>query len=206
MRAIVIGVGTPRSAGENIGSTREHLGAAATSLWAPTTSLRTSACAGNKSGSADNWPGSTWEHWQQVWDLLESQLSCLGKATSPLGTLLVRLEIIATTSRSMIFKTHVFSLYSHLCIYIATHLHMVYLDWLQAVRESNSRCTWKWRSSELGDTLRGRDRASVEMHLEAVIVRTWWPWSCYFRDSLGDCDCASLGMHLEAVTVRTCRP
>jgi len=68
--------------------------------------------------------------------------------TSSLGTLLVRLEIIATTYRSTIFKTHVFSLYSHLCIYvsmylciyIATHLHTVYLDWLQAVLERNSRC------------------------------------------------------------------
>jgi hypothetical protein len=28
----------------------------------------------------------------------------------------------------------------YLCIYIATHLHTVYLDWLQAVLESNSRC------------------------------------------------------------------
>jgi len=51
--------------------------------------------------------------------------------------LLVRQEIIAT----------VFNLYSHrciyafmyLCIYIATHLHTVYLDWLQAVLESNLR-------------------------------------------------------------------
>jgi hypothetical protein len=57
--------------------------------------------------------------------------------------LLVRLEIIATTYRSTIFKTHVFSFYSHLYIYIATHLHTVYLDWLQAVVESNSRCAGK---------------------------------------------------------------
>jgi len=28
----------------------------------------------------------------------------------------------------------------YLCTYIATHLHTVYLDWLQAVLESNSRC------------------------------------------------------------------
>jgi hypothetical protein len=40
-----------------------------------------------------------------------------------------RLEIIATTYRSTIWKTHVLSLYSHLSIYvsmyIATHLHTV---------------------------------------------------------------------------------
>jgi hypothetical protein len=37
-----------------------------------------------------------------------------------LGTLLVCLEIIATTYHSTIVKTHVFSLYSHLCIYVST--------------------------------------------------------------------------------------
>jgi hypothetical protein len=37
------------------------------------------------------------------------------------------------------FKTHVFGLYSLKCICIATHLHTVYLDWLQEVLKSNSR-------------------------------------------------------------------
>ena len=71
-------------------------------------------------------PGSTWEHWQQtwesrrqVWEHFESQLSSLGKTTFSLGMLLVRLEIITTTYRSTIFETHVFSLYSHLCIYVS---------------------------------------------------------------------------------------
>jgi len=40
-----------------------------------------------------------------------------------LGTLLLRLEIIAVTYRSTIFKTHVFSLYSHLSIKRDTPLH-----------------------------------------------------------------------------------
>jgi hypothetical protein len=31
----------------------------------------------------------------------------------------------------------------YLCIYIATHLDRIYLDWLQKVLESNSRCTRK---------------------------------------------------------------
>ena len=57
----------------------------------------------------------------------------------------------------------------YLCIYIATHLHMVYLDWLQGVLENNLRCAWKWGSSELRDPLQGRDRVSLEMHMEAVI-------------------------------------
>jgi len=45
-----------------------------------------------------------------------------GKTSSSLGTLLVRLEIIATTYRSTIDKTQVFSLYSHLCIYVSMYL------------------------------------------------------------------------------------
>jgi hypothetical protein len=44
------------------------------------------------------------------------------------------------------------------------------LDWLQAVLESNSKSTWKWGWSELGDTLSGNDQVSLEMHLQAVIV------------------------------------
>ena len=49
----------------------------------------------------------------------------MGVIVISLRTLPVCLEIIATTHRSTIVKTHVFSLYSHLCIYIATHLHSI---------------------------------------------------------------------------------
>ena len=64
---------------------------------------------------------------------------------------LVRLKFIAITYCSTIVKMHVLSLYSHLCIYVSmyqciyitTNLHTVYLDWLQAVLESNSRGAWK---------------------------------------------------------------
>jgi len=42
------------------------------------------------------------------------------------------------------------------------------------------RCTWSRRLSELRDALGGRDWASLEMHVEAVIERvwryTWRPW------------------------------
>jgi len=34
------------------------------------------------------------------------------------------------------------------------------------------RCTWRRRSNELRDALGGRDRASLEMHLEAEIELT----------------------------------
>jgi len=84
----------------------------------------------------------------------------------------------------------------YLCIYIATHLHTAFLDWLQAVRESNSRCAWKWRSGEFRDILRGFDGARLEMHLEVEIERIWRytrrPWLSELREALQDCDRASL--------------
>jgi len=123
----------------------------------------------------------------------------------------VRLEIIATTYHSTIVKTHVFSLYSHLCIYVSIKLP-IYTRWIWTGCSrclSNSRRAWKWRSSELRDTLRGRDWASLEMHLEAEIdcicTDTWRPWSSELGDALQDSDWASFYMHLEAVIERVWR-
>ena len=39
----------------------------------------------------------------------------------------------------------------------------------EAVIEGVWRCIWKPGSSECGDSLGGRARASLEMHMEAVI-------------------------------------
>jgi hypothetical protein len=78
---------------------------------------------------------SNWERPRQAWEHLGVPVTNLGAPATSLGAPRitveqsgknnnvfrnaagVRLEIIATTNRSMIFKTHVFSLYSHLCIY-----------------------------------------------------------------------------------------
>jgi len=79
-----------------------------------------------KSASTNGRPRSAWECWwqdsecwRQAWNPAESLKSSLGETTSSWGTLLVSLEIIATTYPWEIFKTHVFSLYSHLCIYVS---------------------------------------------------------------------------------------
>ena len=188
MGVIVISLGIPWSAGENVWCTLKHLGALARSLGAPTMSLGVPA-------TSLGAPRITVE--QSV-------------KTTSLETLLVHLEIIATTYRSIIFKTHVFSLYSHLYIYTATHLHTVYLDWLQAVLKNNSRCTWQWLSSELRDTLWGLDRERLETHLDAMIEciwrYTWRLWSSKVRDGLRDRDQVNLEMHLEAMITRTWRP
>jgi len=44
---------------------------------------------------------------------------------------------------------------------------------LEAGIERVWRCIWRPRSSELRDAFGGRDRASLEMPLEAVIERDW---------------------------------
>jgi len=51
----------------------------------------------------DDKPGSTWERRRHVWEHLEPQ-SCI----------------------QFVFSS------MYLCIYIATHLHMLYLDWLRS--------------------------------------------------------------------------
>jgi hypothetical protein len=70
--------------------------------------------------------------------------------------------------------------------------------------------TCRQKCAELGDTLRSCDRASLNMHSEAVIeqewrctcnaviVQTWRPQSCKFGDILGGSDFASLDTHSEA--------
>jgi len=98
----------------------------------------------------------------------------------------VHLEIIATTYCLTIIKTDVFSLHSYRCINIATHLHWVYLDWLQAEFESNSRCTWRWQSCELHNTL--------EIVIEWVWRWTWRQWLC----QLEGCNQARLEIYLKS--------
>jgi len=109
----VIGLGTPPSAGANFrctwehrqqawecrGHSWEHLGAPASSLGAPATSLGAPA-------TSLGAPRITVEQ-------SEKDIILFGNAAG------ADLEIIATAYRSTIFKTHVFSLYSHLCIYVS---------------------------------------------------------------------------------------
>ena len=93
-----------------------------------------------------------WEHWQQAWEHLESQ-SCI----------------------QFIFSS------IYLCNYIATHLHTLYLDWLQAVLDDQFevclKMTIEWTqrytprtwSSDFGYSVGGGNWADLEIHLEAVI-------------------------------------
>jgi len=59
-------------------------------------------------------------------------------------------------------------------------------------------CTCRPWSCEL----QGHNRASLEMHKEAMIVQSWRPWSSESGDTLGGRDWVSSEMHLEAVIER----
>jgi hypothetical protein len=95
---------------------------------------------GIPAGHQSNWEHrrQAWERRQQAWEHLGAPVTNLGALATTLGAPRItveqsgknniffgnaaggaRLEIIATTYRSTIFKTYVFSLYSHLCIYVS---------------------------------------------------------------------------------------
>jgi len=95
--------------------------------------FKVTGSAGEKPGSADDKPGSTgecrqqiWKRRRHVWEHLESQQSSLGKTTSSLGTLLVCLEIIATTYCSTILKlmySVCILIYVSMCLYSYPSTH-----------------------------------------------------------------------------------
>jgi len=159
---------------------------------------------------------SIWKRWRQAWEHPRAPVTNLGAPVISLGA--PRITLVQSGKNNVMFgnaagapgnHSHYLSFNDfensciqfvfssmYLCIYIATNLHTVYLDCLQAVLESNSRCAWKWGSTELRDTLRGHDQVSLEMHLEAVIVCIWrysWKtWPSELTDALRDRDRASV--------------
>jgi len=146
------------------------LGVPTTSLGVPTTSLGMSTI--SLGGPTTNLAVMTeaWKRRQHVWEHLESKRSSLGKPSS-LGTVLVRLEILANTYSSTIFTTHVFSSYCYLWICVSMYQYsnpspqhisglsaggawkrfvmpmMMTINWTQ-------RCTWRLCLSEIGVALR----------------------------------------------------
>ena len=127
--------------------------------------------------SANHKPGSTWERWrqawerrQQLWEHLASQYSSLRKTTSSLGALLLLLEMIATTYRSTMFKTHVFGYYPHLSIYVSILLPI----YTRHIWTGCRRCFRGIRGAPEND-----DQVNSEIHSEALIKRVWrctWRW------------------------------
>jgi len=99
--------------------------------------------------------------------------------------LLVRLQIIATTYRSTIDKTHVFSLYSDLCIFVSMYLY-----------------SYPSIQGESGLTAGGAVE-QFELRLKMTIKWTQWyaptPWSREFGDAHRDGYLSYLHWHLEAV-------
>ena len=98
----------------------------------------------------------------------------------------------------MIFETHVFCSYSHLWIYIAIHLQMAYLDWLQAPNGINSRCTWRWKLSQLWHTLWCIECVNLEAKVIYGWRYTWRRWSNKHRDGPGGHNEVSFEMNFQA--------
>jgi len=136
---------------------------------------------------------SNWESWQQACKHLRSQWSRQGKTKSSLKILLVHLRIITTTYRCMIFKTHIFCLYSDSCtlsmnLYSYPSTHSISRMTSGGVWEQfkvnqkmtikcTQRYTWKSWSSKIADTHGSHNQVNLEMHCEAVIE--WlWKWTC----------------------------
>jgi len=205
---------------KQVGALAKNLGVLTTRLGAPWSPGNKPGSAEYKTGSDDDKLGSAWEHLGAPATSLgacQITVELSGKTSSSLGTVLVRLEIIATTYRSIMFETHAFSLYSHICIYVSTELpfHMLY-TWtgcrrcMRAMRgvpgydnrvksgihcvagiESVWRCTWMTRSSEM--------RVALGAMIKQVWTCTWRQRSSGLRDALVDRDRSSLGMHLQAM-------
>jgi hypothetical protein len=121
---------------------------------------------------------STWECGPQAWEYVES--------------LLVHLEIIATTHFQRILKSCIQFVFSsmYLCIYISMYLSI----YTGSIWTGYRRCL-----SAIGGTPGNGGRASLEMHLEAVIARTWRRYSSELRDALGGGDRVNLEVYLEVV-------
>jgi len=104
--------------------------------------FRVTGSAGDKPGSADDKPGSTWQHLGAPATNLGAPATCLGApriTVEQSGKNIFFGNAAGAPGNHSYCIQFVFSS-MYLCIYIATHLHTVYLDWLQAVLESNSRC------------------------------------------------------------------
>ena len=117
--------------------------------------------------------GFTWEHMGSLATSLGApQITAekCAKNTIFFGDAAGAPGMIATTYCSTIVKTHVFSLYSHLCIYVSmylciyigTHLHTICLDTQQAVR-----------LTAIGVAHENADQVNSEIHSEAVNARVW---------------------------------
>ena len=107
----------------------------------------------------------------------------------------MHLEITDTTYCSTIFNSNVFSLYSHLCIYLHSYQSTHSIPRLAAGGASEQfevqlkmtiwwteRYTPRPSPSVLGDALAGREVVNSQMHSDNVIERLWsYSWRTWLR-------------------------
>jgi len=129
-----------------------------------------------------------WERWGHVRVHLQSLYFSFQNMSSPLVTLLVCLQIIATTHYSTIFKTHVFSLYSHLRIYVSIYLCIyifmylcIYVSMYLCIYASiyvfiYTRYIWtgcRWCCRELRSAPEYNNQLNPTIHCKAMIESLW---------------------------------
>jgi len=138
------------------------------------------------------------------------------------------LEIIVTTYGWMIYKTHVFSLYCHLYIFVSMYLYSYQIyPWyiwsggrrglraIQGVPEDDHQVNfemqlWAVIKQVWKCTWQGWYWVNSEMHLEAVIKRVrryaWGLGASEQREALGAQDRVRLEMNLETTIMWSWRP
>jgi hypothetical protein len=101
----------------------------------------------------------------------------------------IRLEIVATTYCSTRFKTHVFSLHSHQCIYVSMYLCTNICIYLYSY----------WSTDPISGLVAGSALEKFEFRQKVIIGGTQrytrWPWLSEFGYTLGGCNWARLVMH-----------
>jgi len=113
-----------------------------------------------------------------------------------------------STPESPKYKLHVAHSTSVTSVSPYTHRRLLTM-YLEAVMEWVWSCTWRLSSSELRDTLRGCDRASLYIQLQTDIVWTerctCRRWLSKYGDALGGQDQVNSEIHSEAVSDRVWR-
>jgi len=150
---------------------------------------------GRSSGSSSKSVGRWWE--DMILPGCEDPLN-LGKSES--DQKLRKIECVFSLCGKMRWKwDHVYLRWGRPNIYSPSLSPPPWPLYLRTPAVAPKQCTWWPWSSELSNSLGGRHRVSLKIHLEARIELTQGytprPWSSEFGDAIGDRDRANSEMH-----------
>lgn len=150
---------------------------------------------GDKTGYTNGKTGRTRERRLHIWQHIQSKSSSLGKTLSLLETLLLGLEIIPTTYRSTISKTHLFNMYCYLGITVLIKLPI----YTRYIWTSYKRCFVPIQGGNESDT-----RVNSEIHSVGIIQQGWkctlMRFTTVSGDTLGTQDHSNVDMHSAIIT------